>query len=352
MHNWSGIGRYCTNLIKQFSSMDLRDDLSLITSLDDDNKLNDFPKIKCASKVYGIKEQIEIPTLSLKNKIDLYHFPHFVFPVINYGKTILTIHDLTPLLFPEYFSKTARFYMKSLISIAKYRANKIIAVSNNTKHDLIEKFKFPEHKIKVIYNGVEECYRVNKNKEDLNYIKMKYKTGDRFILYVGNIKPHKNIPRLLKALARLSIDIKLVIVGRKDKAYDKVFKVIKEEKLQNRVIFTGFVPDDDLINIYNAATVFIYPSLYEGFGLPPLEAMACGTPVITSNVSSLPEVVGNAAITVDPYDIEKIAFSMTEILTNSSLQDKLIKKGKERVNLFSWKKTAIETKKLYEELLK
>jgi glycosyltransferase involved in cell wall biosynthesis len=351
MIDWSGIGRYSFNLIKEYNNLLLDNKLFLLCNNDKEEKNGKFSKIRCKSKIFSFREQLELPILNLNEKIELFHSPHFVFPIFNNKRLVLTIHDLTPLLFSEYFSKLERIYMSSLIWLAKFKADKVIVVSENTKYDLVNKFGFKEEKIKVIYNGVRTDSKFITNQKLLNEIRQNYNTGNKYMLYVGNIKPHKNIPRLLRALAKVNEDIKLVIVGKRDKAYDEVFEVIEEYQLEDNVIFTGFVPDNDLIMLYNAAEIFVYPSLYEGFGLPPLEAMACGTPVITSNVSSLPEVVGDAAITVDPYNIDELASAINNILSNSDLQGELSKKGLERAKQFSWKKTAEETLKVYEEIL-
>ncbi|GAB6137374.1 glycosyltransferase family 4 protein [Halanaerobaculum tunisiense] len=349
MKDWSGIGRYCRNLIIEFGELDLHNNIFLLSNKATDSN---FKNITCNSNVFSIKEQFELPFMSLNKNINVFHSPHFVYPIFSFDKLILTIHDLTPLLFPQYFSASERTYIKSMIWLAKFRADKIITVSQNTKQDLINEFNFNSDKIKVIYNGIDDSYKPIRN--GLDTIKEKYKTGDKYILYVGNIKPHKNIPRLLKALSKVKNDnnMKLVIVGKRDKAYDQVFKVIDRYELEDNVIFTGFVPDNDLLLLYNAATLFVYPSLYEGFGLPPLEAMACGTPVITSNISSLPEVVGEAAITVDPYSIDDLATAINNVLSDSNLQEELSRKGLERVRQFSWRKTAQETFKVYQEVLK
>jgi glycosyltransferase involved in cell wall biosynthesis len=238
-----------------------------------------------------------------------------------------------------------------MIWLSKFRADKIITVSQNTKDDLVEMFNYNPNKIKVIYNGVDSSYKLIDNKKLISEINNKYNTGENFLLYVGNIKPHKNIPVLLKALSNIDKQNKLVIVGKRDKAYDEIFDIIDQNNLKDRIIFTGFVPDEDLILLYNAAALFVYPSLYEGFGLPPLEAMACGTPVITSNVSSLPEVVGDAAITVDPHNIKELSKKINKILSNKDLQNKMIQRGIERAKQFTWDKTARETIKVYEDVL-
>jgi glycosyltransferase involved in cell wall biosynthesis len=342
----SGIGRYSENILNEMNNKLCEDNFYIII-----NKNSKFNGIKCNSKVFSFLEQFEIPYLSFKKNYNLFHSPHFNFPIFNQGKLVLTIHDLTPLLFPDIFSRKARIYMKTMIWLSKFRADKIITVSQNTKDDLVEMFNYNPNKIKVIYNGVDSSYKLIDNKKLISEINNKYNTGENFLLYVGNIKPHKNIPVLLKALSNIDKQNKLVIVGKRDKAYDEIFDIIDQNNLKDRIIFTGFVPDEDLILLYNAAALFVYPSLYEGFGLPPLEAMACGTPVITSNVSSLPEVVGDAAITVDPHNIKELSKKINKILSNKDLQNKMIQRGIERAKQFTWDKTARETIKVYEDVL-
>ena len=352
MKNWSGIGRYCSNLINELITLCNDNDFSILSN---DNKENITCDVKISkSPVFSIMEQIEIPLLNIKNKIDLFHSPHFVFPVFGANKLILTIHDLTPFIFPKDFSIFARLYIKFMLNIAKYKADKIIVVSENTKKDLIRLFKFLDSKIKVIYHGVDSKFHPIEESSKIKFIKEKYKTGENFILYTGNIKPNKNVSRLIEALAIINKnrDIKLVIAGKKYAVYHKVLKEIEENNLNENVIFTEFVSDEDLVLLYNAATVFVYPSLYEGFGFPPLEAMACGVPVITSNTSSLLEVVGDAAITIDPYDVNGLASAITSVLENPDLQRELRIKGLLRAKSFSWSKAAKETYDLYEEVLK
>lgn len=215
--------------------------------------------------------------------------------------------------------------------------------------DIIRYFKIPENKIKVIYLGVDEDYKPLSETE-IRKVRQKYHLNYPFILYVGSLISHKNIPTLIKAFYKLKkygLPHKLVITGKRGWKYKNIFEIISKLNLQKDVVFTGYVQREDLPALYNAADLFVYPSLYEGFGLPPLEAMACGTPVITSNTSSLPEVVGNAGIMVDPYDIDGLAKAMYEVLTNEGLRAELRKRGLERAKMFSWKKTAEETLNVY-----
>jgi glycosyltransferase involved in cell wall biosynthesis len=290
-------------------------------------------------------------------KLDISHFLYYPILTPSGGKLIATVHDLTPLRFPEFhifrevvkpWSDKAKSYLNKM--------NSIIVFSDNTKNDIIEILKIPEYKIKVIYLGVGERY---KKIHDINSIKEilgKYAIDFPYILSVGTLEPRKNFVRLIKAFHRLMKDYalkglyKLVIVGVKGWSCEDIFKKVEELELKNDVIFTGFVPDEDLPFLMNGACLFVYPSLYEGFGLPPLEALACGVPVITSNNSSLPEVVGEAAIMIDPYDVDEIAHAMHNVLTKETQNKILVRKGLERAKKFSWSETARKTLEVYEEV--
>jgi glycosyltransferase involved in cell wall biosynthesis len=288
-----------------------------------------------------------------KLKVDIIHSPESSTPFTKLSnKKIITVHDIIPFYFPETFTKVTEYRYKLLLQRAINSSDRIITVSENTKNDLINKFKIPEDKIRVIPLAANENFR-KLDENETSKIKSKYNINFPFILYVGTLEPRKNIPNLLNAYYKLKkqgINHKLVIAGGKGWKYKEIFETIEKLNLQNEVIFTGYVPDEDLPGFYNAADLFVYPSLYEGFGLPPLEAMQCGTPVITSNTSSLPEVVGAAGITVNPYDVDELANKMYEVLTNEDLRKEMSKKGLERAKLFSWKKCAEEHLKVYEEV--
>jgi glycosyltransferase involved in cell wall biosynthesis len=228
----------------------------------------------------------------------------------------------------------------------------IIADSQNTKNDCIKYLGIPEEKIKVIYLAPDSIYQPINNKQEIReQVCKKYNIEFPFILYTGTLEKRKNIPILIKAfykLKKMGISHKLLIVGKKGWKYDDIFKTIKTLNLQKDIMFTGYVPKEDLVKFYNLADLFVYPSLYEGFGLPPLEAMACGCPVITSNTSSLPEVVKDAGIMFNPYCVDELVKIMYEVLIDESLRIELSRKGLERAKLFNWRKTAEETWKVYE----
>jgi len=296
---------------------------------------------------------ISLPLHLRKHPVDIYHFPNFIVPIVFPYKTVVTIHDLNFLRFPKSFTLRTYLALATQIRLSAQKADAIIAVSESTKLDIVEMLKIPEKKVTVIYNGVNERFKSPQKQMDVKVIKQKYGL-DNYILCVGSIVPQKNLVRLLNAFALLKKSntiYQLAIVGGSAWKSEAVLKEIKRLNLSREVIMTGYVSDDDLPLIYSGATVFVYPSLYEGFGLPVLEAMACGTPVITSNVSSLPEVSGSAAILVDPYNIDEISEAMRRVVQDKNLQQELIDKGLEQVKKFSFNKMAKETFIIYEQLI-
>lgn len=361
-NNLSGVGNYIEKVIKKINCMNTRNNLVLFGTDNNYNykKLNFKDEIILSNKIISdskilriIWEQIILPLKSKKQQIDILHCPAHVIPLFSSQITVVTVHDLAFKLFPKTFRWQNRIYLNLIVPLSIKRADMIIAVSKNTKEDIVKEYGINPDKIKVIYNGVNDKYKPIKNKKTTNKLKEKYKLPKNYILYLGTLEPRKNIKRLIKAFDKLNHnDLKLVIAGGKGWLYDDIFKLVKTLNLENKIIFTGYIDEEDIVPLYSSATIFIYPSLYEGFGLPPLEAMACGTPVITSNISSLPEVVGDAAITVDPYDINDIASSIRQILNNKILQEDLRKKGLQQAQKFSWEKTAEETLKLYKECIK
>ncbi len=302
------------------------------------------------------------PFILKKYNLSLLHFPtHCFFQIPHYFfgkyKKIVTIHDLTPLLFSNTHTIQDSFLWTNSFKIIKNKIDNIIAVSEATKNDLIKYMKIKKEKIKVIYNGYDSNIfkPIHLSIDDVVKFRKEYNLPDNFILYVGTLEKRKNVESLIKALNVLKKKGKkyiLVIVGKRGWKYKNIFKLINKYQLNDQIIFIGYVPREDLPLFYNLADVFVYPSLYEGFGLPPLEAMACGCPVITTNVSSLPEVVGNAGILIDnPYDYVTLAETIDEVVQSETLRKDLIKRGLKRSKLFSWEKCAKETWKVYEEIL-
>ena len=356
----AGLGVYTKNLVENI--LKIKKDIYLIhydTNADESVKkiykegkeiVIPLPKIhpKMTSWLY-----VKLPLSLRELELDILHEPGIVRPSILYSsgfKKIITIHDLVPLIFPN---TTSLFDIVNLkvVQMLKRNIDAVIVPSENTKRDVIKFFRIPNDKIKVIPYGRDERFRLIKDREELENVRLKYKLPDKFVLFVGTLEPRKNIKNLIKAYYKLKkkgIRHKLVIVGKRGWKYKQIFDVWKSLDLGGDVMFVDYVENEYLPFIYNLADLFVYPSLYEGFGLPPLEAMACGCPVVVSNTSSLPEVVGDAGIKVDPYNIDEIADAMYKILINDDLKDELVKRGLKRAKLFSWEKAAKETLKMYE----
>lgn len=294
---------------------------------------------------------------SIIGRVDVVHCLGLSIPQVKGAGLIVTIFDLIPLLFRDFHTRFGRREGQLQARRAAERAERIITISNSSKKDIIRLLHIPAEKIVVIPLAAGGLYRRIHDFESIKIFKEKYNLRREYILYVGTLEPRKNIINLLRAYSSLikehpDLEEQLVVVGKKGWLYTGIFKEVEELKLGDRVVFTGYVPDEDIVLFYNCARLFIYPSLYEGFGLPVLEAMACGTPVITSNRSSLPEVAGDAARLVDPENVEEIAQAMKEILSDDCLRSQMSKEGIGRARLFSWEKAAQETLKVYEEVCK
>ena len=299
----------------------------------------DIDVISFTEKIYGVREQVRYPYKELKKRgVTVLHAPHYNIPIFWSGKLIVTIHDLIHLKFPQYLpNKAAYVYAWGMMKYACLRANKIFTVSKFTKQDMIKTLHTKEDKIEITYNTIEECFK-KKEDEEVKYLRSKYgiSQNSRIILYVGNIKPHKNVKALIEAFSGLQKEeISLVLVGR------SFNKTTEDRLLQNcsrnreRIILTGSVPKNELVDWYNLADVFVFPSLYEGFGIPPLEAMACGTPVVCSSATSMPEIVKDAAVMVNATDINSIREGIKDVLhMNSKEQNNLIEKGYRRAECF------------------
>lgn len=351
-----GIGRYAVNLINHIAeilSNETQYEMHIFTHKSfEKNLINEYPTLKFVDKFTCIRSNvlrkgIFLPFSIQRLKIDLFHgLDHIGIPYIYKSKTckyVVTIHDLITRLYPDKFTVKHRWVQNSLLLPILQKAEKIVAVSSATKND-IKKF-YPEYvnKTKVIYEGVEPQFS-SRSGPDAERIRKKYKIDFKYFLFLGTVEPRKNIERVVEAFVLLKqekkVEHKLVITGRKGWTYREILRKIVKTPFSQDIIFTGFVEDDDLPFLYSGADIFLYPSLYEGFGLPVLEAMACGTPVITSNLSSLPEIAGDAAIQINPLCIEEIAESMDRLSQDYELKEELRKKGLERVKLFTWEKAA------------
>ncbi len=345
MIKMSGIGVYIQKLMENNCY-----DIALGKKEDIYSVKDNIDTIEYDAPIYGIKEQIKFPYRKLKKeKIDVLHVPHYNIPIFYKGKMVVTIHDLTHLVYPEFLpNKLAYFYAKFMLWLATKKATKIITVSENTKKDILKFFKVDPNKIEVIYNGVGEEF-VKKDKNEIKYLYKRFNIPEnkKILMYVGNLKPHKNLERLLEAYSK--IDNKeetcLILVGKAFANYNVLEDKEKELKIKKNVIHTGIVNQDELVDLYNLADLFVFPSLYEGFGLPVLEALACETPVICSNNSSLPEVGGDLVEYFDALDINDIKEKIQKI----NEYEVNIKRSKNHLNKYLWYKTYEKT---WRQLLK
>ncbi len=304
-------------------------------------------------------EQIGVPNAGRREQVDVIHYPYFAAPLFSHPKVVVTIHDVIPLLQGPYRgSASVQLYTK-LVSTAAKRAAAIITDSESSKSDIVRILGIPSEKIAVVYLAVDAGFRMEDNGDALRQVRRRYGLGEDFVLYIGGLDYRKNVISLVEAFAevrrRLGAGIKLAIAGhlaKESALFPDVRGAVHKLGIEDAVVFLGPVADNDRPLLYSAAKVFVFPSLYEGFGLPPLEAMACGAPVICSNSSSLPEVVGDAAIVFEPTRRDELVLAMLDVLTKEDLRAKLRGKGLRRAGEFSWAKTAQETLMVYEAVEK
>lgn len=298
-------------------------------------------------------DQVVLSRLAREDRIDLFLSPYDKGPLLLPCPLALTVHDLSFVSFPEHGAFRSRAYFGTRKLMAR-RADLIITVSKSSKRDILRLFGVREDRIRVVPNGVPDEYSRVEDKSLIERIKHRYRIPGDYILYVGNFKPHKNVRCLIDAYKELPDMLKdkyyLVLCGRRDKFRKEVEIRVRSLRLEGRVIFLDFVPEEDMPVLYSGAEVFVFPSLYEGFGLPPLEAMACGTPVICSDSSSLPEVVGEAGVLVDPNRPELFAEAMERVLTDGELREDLRSKGLRRSRRFSAEDFSRRLLEILEEL--
>jgi glycosyltransferase involved in cell wall biosynthesis len=303
-------------------------------------------------------EQIGIVRAGVRERIDLLHCPYWSNPLWSPWPTVVTVHDVIQFVLPEYaWRKISRVYF-GLVSRGARRAHAIITVSECSKRDIVKLLNVPPARIHVIGNAVDESLHPVHDAWLLASVRERYRIGPRFVLYFGGFDMRKNVPRLIEAYARLPEamrrEYQLVIAGRYQylghPLYPDPRVVVERLGLQGQVMFTGQIREQDKAPLYSAATVFAFPSLYEGFGMPVLEAMACGTPVVTSNRSALPEVAGEAGRLVDPYEPEAICEALAELLESQEQRDELARRGLERARHFTWRQVADQTVRVYEEV--
>jgi glycosyltransferase involved in cell wall biosynthesis len=296
-------------------------------------------------------EQLVQPWTLQKINADLVHGPVFIAPLISTCPTVITIHDLSFIRLPHLFRPANRLYLTVMTRLSARRARRLIAVSAHSAAESAKLLGVPIARIDVIYHGVDPIFRPLPS-AGIEAFRQKQGLPDRFVLCVGTLEPRKNHTRLVEAFARIyDGKSKLVLVGGKGWLYDDVCAKVESLGLSEAVIFKGYVTNEDLPLWYNAATAFVYPSLYEGFGMPILEAQACGTAVITSNVPPMTEAAGDAALLASPYDVEELAANLNRLLTDEPLRSELEEQGLTHASQFTWMRTAQETARVYRQAL-
>ena len=302
-------------------------------------------------------EQFTAPSAARKAGVDLFHIPYFAPPFFPRTPGVITIHDVIPLRLPQYRSDPKMKAYLQLITRAAHKATLIITISQHAKHDMIDALKLPAERIRVIYEAAGDEYQPITDFEVLANMRARYGLNDRYIFYLGGLDQRKNVPQLVRAFAHLyqqigDPNLQLLIAGNPDKLRGPLFPdprpVAADLGMAGQIVYR-FIEEEDKPAIYSGASVFVFPSLYEGFGLTPLEAMSCGTPVICSNRTSLPEVVGDAAISIDPDNMREMVQAMYSVLTQNKLRADLRARSLQRAAQFNWRKTAIETMTVYEE---
>ena len=346
---------YLINAFSYKNPKEAKERLSAYKSENTSVKVCRFMPLKIYKLIWSV---LPVPYCAFfRERADITHFFNYYIPPFVRGKKVTTIHDMTIKAYPETVRLASRVMARLNLRTTCRRATRIITSSEFSKSEIIKYFKVAPEKISVLYSGVDlKVYKPCEAESVKEAVKRKYRIEDDYYLYLGTLEPRKNIERLILAYAMLKEKNKnipkLVIAGKKGWMYDDIFKVVSEKGLEQDVIFTGYVESEDAPILMSAAVAFVFPSLYEGFGMPPLEAMACGTPVITSDCASLPEVVGDAAILVDPYSVEGIAEALEKLYTDKGLCDTLVKKGLERAKLFTWDKMSAVLYGIYDEVMR
>jgi len=364
-----GLGRYTQEIVDNILKIDRKNEYVIFLSKDNFDELqSDYPHVKkvlADVRWYTAAEQLVMPWLIYKEKLDLIHFPHFNVPVFCPTKFIVTVHDLILTKFPTMRATTLgplKYFIKNIgyrlgIKHAIWRSEKVIAISNFTKQDIVNQFGIKPEKILMTYEGTTDLSSGNDSrftsKQDHSEVLSDYCILEPYILYVGNAYPHKNLEFLIDVFNSMKAeapDLKLVLVGKKDYFYSRLKEHAAKLKAES-VIFPGYVPDRELEVLFKRAVAYVFPSKYEGFGLPPLEAMSRGCPVISSDATCLPEVLGDAALYFNPDDSDALRAKINQLCSDKALREVLIEKGFSQSKLYDWRECARQTYELYERIL-
>jgi glycosyltransferase involved in cell wall biosynthesis len=354
IHN-PGIGRYMRCLVEAMLAQESGHEFLLILPPDSPDATPPSPRaerISCTSKYYSLREQIELPRILRRHGADLLHSPHFVIPLASACPAIVTIHDAIYIACAEDLpSRLGRAYYRRMMTAAARRSVRVLTVSNFSKSDIVRRLDIDLEKIEVIHSGVSPAFQRITDSARLKQVRRKYSIDGEFILYVGIYKPRKNHAGLLRAFQKLTatgLAAQLVIAGPLGRGETELKRLARELDLEERLRFTGLVDDVELAALYSAARVYACPSLYEGFGFTVVEAMACGTPVVCSRETSLPEIAGEAALYADARNAEEFAGALFRAFFDEKLRAELIQKGYENCRRFSWDHAAAQTLDAYE----
>jgi glycosyltransferase involved in cell wall biosynthesis len=360
-----GVGTYIRNVVRTLGRLDQNNQYVLIGP---SNRLVEFGNLPANFEAIDYphpdntaRNFFEYQSLIRRFECDLVHVPHLFFsPQYIPCRYVVTVHDLLEHLYPadnNSFQRTLRFYLTRRVL---RRAGRVLAVSNSTKNDVTRMFQVPDEKVDVVYNAIDERFKLGHATDaERQMIAERYQVNYPFLLYAGSVKPHKNILRVIEAFSALKgelekedkfPDLKLIIIGDELSQHPDLRRTVVKSGMTNDVRFLGFVPIDVLRIFYDAAKVFVFPSLYEGFGLPPLEAMSHGTPVVTSNTSSIPEVVGNAAVLVNPENVFDIMRALHRVLLDQALRERLKQRGYEQAQRFSWELSVQRILQIYQDV--
>ncbi|MFW9804972.1 MAG: glycosyltransferase family 4 protein [Candidatus Thorarchaeota archaeon] len=353
---------YITNLIRALQSMEMPDIEFVIlqtarseSPLDPARPAENFRVVRVIPANSFVRIPWSIPRQVRRKQVDVLHMTYNAPPWLSSSALVVSVHDLAYRLYPQYYSPRARLILSLLIPLSIRRAERVTTLSENSRQDIVREYGLSADKIVVTSAAASPEFQVVEDRRRLGAVRARYGLRESFVLAVGNLEPRKNLSGLVRAYAALrqsgAISQQLVIVGQAHWQGSAVSAEVKKLGLSREVVFTGYVPIDDLVMLYNAATVFVYPSLYEGFGLPILEAMSCGTPVITSNLASIPEVAGEAALLVSPQSEEDLAQVLGRVLVDESLRHKLREKGLRQAAQFSWGKTAHRLLEAYKDAM-
>lgn len=365
-HQGAGIGRYTRALIRALTRLDRSNEYRLFvagrggphgqTRWPSNVRLSVIPLSQRNLTRIWHRLRLPLPVEAFIGSLDLFYSPDFVLPPVMRARTLLTVHDLSFVCYPQTADPHLYRYLNVAVPRSVGRADHILADSQNTAHDLSRLWDVPAGKVSVLYSGVEPRFRPVTDAAELARVRGRYDLPQNFIFTVGTLQPRKNYERLIRAFSQLwaapeGHSHQLVVAGGKGWLYESIFDSVRELGLDRGVLFPGFVDDEDLPALYTLADLFVFPSLYEGFGLPVLEAMACGTPVICSDASSLPEVAGDAALLVDPLDVEGWTQAMGQALNDEQLRRRLVARGLAQARRFSWERAAREVQRLCRSLV-